>query len=160
WRATLVRASEREHVLVFVMHEIVADTRSLKVLFSELAEAYRNLARGKRAELRKLPLQYADFAIWQRTQSQNGVWEGEVVFWKQCLAGAPALLELPIDHPRPAVQSYRSAIQTRLLPKSLAEGLRSLSLRERENPHQASGEWSIYLAALAVLLKCYSRQND
>ncbi|SEG14334.1 amino acid adenylation domain-containing protein, partial [Nonomuraea solani] len=102
-RWVLARLSEQEFVLALSMHHIVSDGWSVGVLLREVQAAYAGL------ELPALPVQYADFAVWQRRWLASGAMEEQLAFWRDALAGAPAVLELPADLPRPAVPSYRGA---------------------------------------------------
>jgi len=150
-RATLVRLAENEHVLLLVLQELVTDATSRTIILQELGQFYKASVPGE-AGLSELPIQYGDYASWRRRQFEQGVWAQPLAFWKQQLAGAAALLELPADYPRPAVQSYRAIAQTRRLPKSLIEKLSSSVGGEPDR--------KVFLAAAAVLLKRYSRQED
>ncbi|MCH8623098.1 amino acid adenylation domain-containing protein, partial [Undibacterium sp. TS12] len=113
-RAHLLRIeeteSQTEHVLVLTMHHISSDGRSVDVLVRELGVLYSAFAQGLPSPLSGLSLQYSDYALWQRQWLQGTVLERQLDFWKQQLAGAPAALTLPTDHPRPAVASFRGAV--------------------------------------------------
>ncbi len=153
-RPTLFRLAEEEHILLLVMHHIASDGWSMGVLFRELAAFYEAFSHGKPAPLPELPIQYADFAVWQRHYLQGEVLESQLSYWKKQLAGAPALLDLAPDRPRPAVQSYRGAAESFVLPESLSEALKVLSRREGVTLYMA------LLAAFNVLLSRYSGQED
>jgi amino acid adenylation domain-containing protein len=153
-RATLLRLAADEHWLLLTVHHIVADGWSMEILTRELAALYAAFAAGAPSPLADLPMQYADFAVWQRrwlTAERRAV---QLEHWRRELAGAPACLDLPTDHPRPPVQTYRGANVTRSLPPAVAAGVRSLCRRERVTPFMMS------LAALDTLLMRYSRQED
>ena len=111
-RVKLLRLGAEEHVLLLTMHHIVTDGWSMGVLIRELTHALRSLQPRRRVAAAELPIQYADFAVWQREWLQGEVLEEQLEYWREQLAGAPAVLELPTDQARPAVQSYRGAAQT------------------------------------------------
>jgi hypothetical protein len=153
-RATLVRVKEEEHVLLLVMHHIVSDGWSMGVFFRELAALYEAFSSGKLSPLPELPIQYADFAVWQRQRLQGQVLESQLSYWKNHLAGAPPLLNLARDRPRPAVQSHRGATKSFVLPGSLSKALRALSRQEGVTLYM------VLLATFKVLLYRYTGQED
>src|SRR5215213_2097014 len=128
--AALVRLAEEEYHFWFLMHHIVSDGWSIGVLLKELSAAYEAFAAGRRPELPKLPIQYADFAVWQRAWLQGETLDRQMKYWKERLGGKIATLELPADRPRPPVQSYRGASLTHLVDLGLTERLKALALRE------------------------------
>jgi len=130
-RTTLLRLGEEEHVLLLTMHHTVSDGWSMGVLYRELSALYEALSKGKPSPLPELPIQYADFAVWQRQWLQGGDLEAQLSYWKKQLAGFPSLLNLPTDRPRPAIQTYRGAHQSTMLPWALLESLKTLSSQER-----------------------------
>src|SRR5262249_54515196 len=109
-RGKLLRLGESEHVLLLTMHHIVSDGWSMRVLFQELNLLYEAYTRNEPSPLAELPIQYADYAAWQREWLQGEALDELIAYWKRQLVGAPAVLELPTDHPRPAVQSYRGRV--------------------------------------------------
>ncbi|HKH45555.1 MAG TPA: amino acid adenylation domain-containing protein, partial [Thermoanaerobaculia bacterium] len=123
-RATLLRLSPREHVLLFALHHIAGDGWSISVLVREVAALYAG------EPLAPLPVQYADFAVWQRAWMQGAALEAELSWWRERLAGAPPALELPADHPRPAALSGRGASRRSLLTPALEEALGALGRRQ------------------------------
>ncbi len=129
-RAAVLRLSGEEHVLLMTLHHIIADGWSAGVLIRELAAFYTAYVTGQTAPLPALPIQYADYVIWQQEWLQGEVLEQQLAYWKQKLAGAPPLLELPTDHPRPAVQTFHGATHTLILPATLARALESLSRQQ------------------------------
>jgi Condensation domain/AMP-binding enzyme len=153
-RASLLRMSESEHVLILVMHHIVTDGWSMGVLFRELMALYEAFSNGKMSPLAELEIQYADFAVWQRQWLQREELDKQLNYWKRQLEGATGLLDLPADHPRPEVQSYRGAKQAAVLPKGLSDQVRELSQRE------GATLFMTLLAAFQALLSRYSGQND
>ena len=147
-------AGDEEHILVLVMHHIASDGWSMGVLFKELAALYEALSAGKPSPLPPLPLQYADYAHWQRQWLQGAVLEEQIGYWKRQLAGAPSVLELPADRPRPAVQGFQGATQTKLLASGLVNGLKDLSRQEGVTLFMT------LLAAFNVLLFRYTGRED
>ena len=108
-RVGLVRLGAEEHILHITLHHIIADGWSMQVLMREMGELYGALSRGQEAALGELPIQYADFATWQREWLRGAVLEEQLSYWQGQLAGAPALLELPTDWARPRVQGYEGS---------------------------------------------------
>ena len=152
-RGTLLKLAEQEYVLVFVMHHIICDGWSMRSLIREVAALYDAFSNSKPSPLPELPIQYADFAVWQSQWSKEYL-QNHLSYWKQQLAGATTVLELPTDKPRPAVQSFQGATTHFQLSPSLTEKLKSLS--------QQSGctLFMTLLAAFQTLLYRYSRQED
>ncbi|MFN6464049.1 MAG: amino acid adenylation domain-containing protein, partial [Nostoc sp. DedVER02] len=122
-RATLLVLSETEHVLSVCMHHIVSDGWSMGVFIQELAALYNAYSQAQPSPLAPLPIQYADFALWQRQWLQGGVLQSQLSYWQQQLKDAPALLSLPTDRPRPAVQTFAGAHQEFALSQKLTQGL-------------------------------------
>jgi hypothetical protein len=136
------------------MHHIVSDGWSMGVLYRELSILYRAFLNGQPSPLAALPIQYADFAVWQRECLEAEVLDKQLSYWKKQLEGIPAVLNLPADRPRPLVQSYRGARQSFLLSKDLTEKLKALSRKERVTLYMT------LLAALKALLYQYTGQTD
>jgi amino acid adenylation domain-containing protein len=128
-RATLVRRRAEEHVLLLTLHHIVSDGWSNGILIRELSDLYAAFAGGRAPGLPELPVQYADFAAWQREWLRGEALERQLAFWRERLAGALAVLELPNDRPRPAVLGSRGARLPFALPAAASEGLRGLGRR-------------------------------
>ena len=128
-RGALIRLAEDDHVLLLTMHHIVSDGWSMGVLFDELSALYAAHARGTEAALPALPLQYADYAAWQRRWVEGDVLRAQADYWAQTLAGAPELLELPTDHPRPAQVDHAGELLVVELDEALTAGLKALSRR-------------------------------
>ncbi|MET0624306.1 MAG: condensation domain-containing protein, partial [Pyrinomonadaceae bacterium] len=129
-RAGLLKLDEEEHVALLTMHHIVSDGWSIEVLVKELGALYEAYSTGAESPLAELPVQYADYAAWQRGWLQGEVLEEQLGYWRKQLGGAPAVLELPTDRPRPRVQSYRGAYETFAVGQELTERLRALGRRE------------------------------
>ncbi|HWS88663.1 MAG TPA: amino acid adenylation domain-containing protein, partial [Pyrinomonadaceae bacterium] len=153
-RAALVRLGEDEHVALFTMHHIVSDGWSLGVLVKELVALYAAYLEGRPSPLPELKVQYADYAVWQRGWLQGEVLEQQVGYWREQLAGAPAVLELPTDKPRPAVQTHRGTQDAFTLSAELTKRLQELSRRE------GASLFMTLLAGWQLLLSRYSGQDD
>ncbi len=153
-RVTLLRLGEVEHVLLLTMHHIVSDGWSMGVLIWEIGTLYEAFATGKPSPLPELPIQYADFAHWQRQWLQDEVLEAQLSYWKQQLSGASSVLELPTDRPRPAVQTFQGARQRLVLPQPLTEALKDLSQEEGVTLFMT------LLTAFKTLLYRYTGQED
>jgi amino acid adenylation domain-containing protein len=152
-RVKLLQLNQTEYVMVFTMHHIVSDIWSIGVLVDELAVLYPAFYHGKVSSLPELPIQYADFAFWQRNWLQGKVWDEQLTYWKQQLANLP-MLHLPTDRPRPAISSLQGATQSFVLSKDLAEALNFLSRSEGVTLFMT------LLAAFKVLLHRYTGQDD
>ncbi|HKP51514.1 MAG TPA: amino acid adenylation domain-containing protein [Chloroflexia bacterium] len=153
-RAHLFRLDEREHVLLLTMHHIMADGWSYGVLLGELGPLYNAFTRGQQSPLPDLPVQYADYAVWQRGWLQGETLDNQLDYWKGQLMGAPPLLELPTDRPRPPAQTYRGAHESVVLPKSLTRQLEGLGRQE------GATLFMTLLAAFGALLHRYTGQSD
>ncbi len=153
-RSTVLRLNDDEHVGLLTMHHIVSDGWSTGILIREMATLYAAFCAGGSSPLPALPIQYADFAHWQRQWLQGDVLETQIAYWKQQLAGAPDLIDLPTDYPRPAVQTFRGAHQSLVLPGHLQKALRALGRQEGVT------QFMLLLAAFKVLLYRYTSQDD
>ncbi|MET0398838.1 MAG: amino acid adenylation domain-containing protein, partial [Longimicrobiaceae bacterium] len=154
FRAGLVRLGAQEHALLWSMHHIVGDGWSLGVFYRELGELYAAFTRGEASPLAELPVQYADWALWQREHLGGEVLQRQLAWWKEQLAGAPALLELPTDRARPAVQSGRGARQELVLPGGLERRLEAVARA------QGVTLFMLLLGGFQVLLGKYSGQEN
>jgi amino acid adenylation domain-containing protein len=154
FRASLLRLGSEEHVLLLSVHHIVSDGWSMGVLYGELSALYAAYREGRTSPLPELPVQYADYALWQREHLRDCVMEGKLAYWRERLSGAPELLELPTDRPRPPVQTFRGAHARIELPGGLLEGLQALGRSEGATLHMT------LLAAFQVLLSRYSGSED
>ncbi|HET6378043.1 MAG TPA: amino acid adenylation domain-containing protein [Methylocella sp.] len=143
----------REHVLVLTLHHSVADGWSLGILASELAQNYERLISGQETAAAPLPLQYADFALWERELLTEEEIRRQLAYWRTHLAGAPPL-QLPADRPRPKIQTYAGASLSKSLPLDLAEKLQRLAQRNSATLFMA------LLAAFEVLISRFSSQDD
>jgi amino acid adenylation domain-containing protein len=154
FRALLLRTGAADHRFLLTVHHVIADGWSLGVLLDELARLYEGLAAGTPRQLPELPVQYADFAVWQRRWLAGEVLARQVAYWRQRLAGTPAALELPTDRRRPAVQSFRGATVARRVEAELAGRLGSLARRE------GATLFMTLVAAFQALLGRHSGQRD
>ena len=153
-RAMLIRLGDRHHALQIVMHPIAFDGESLGVFFRELSWLYTAFSRETPSPLPELAIQYADFAHWQR-QSLNGeTLETEIAYWKQQLADAPPLLDLPLDHPRPPIESFRGGAEGFRLNPETTQQLKTLSQQSNATLFMT------LLSAFALLLSRYSDSED
>ncbi|HEY2740284.1 MAG TPA: amino acid adenylation domain-containing protein, partial [Thermoanaerobaculia bacterium] len=153
-RAVLLHLAGDAWIAVFTMHHIVSDGWSLGVLVREVTTLYPAFAAGRPSPLPELPVQYADFAVWQRGWLSGEVLEAELGYWRDRLAGAPPVLALPIDRPRPAVQSSRGASCDLVLSRSLSADLAAFSRRH------GGTLFMTLLAAYQVLLSRICNQSD
>ncbi len=149
-RATLLRLGPSAHQLVLNCHHMVCDGWSLEVLEAELAELYAAHAAGRPPHLAPLPVQYADYADWQRRRFATDLLAPQLAWWRARLAGAPTVLELSTDRPRPAAFSYRGALLSRPLPAPAAAALRELAREEGA---------TLFLAALALFAALLHRHT-
>ncbi len=129
-RPVLMKLADDDHVLLFSMHHIVSDVWSRGVLIRELRALYLAFSQKQSSPLPELPLQYADYAAWQRNWLRDETLESQLSYWKQQLNGAPAVLELPTDRPRPPVQSLNGGQERLVLPTTLLEAVRAFGRRE------------------------------
>ncbi len=153
-RVILLCLGADDHVLVLTMHHIVSDGWSRGVFYRELSLLYQAYSQGTPSPLSELAIQYADFAVWQRQWLRGEVLENQLSYWKKQLAGAPAILNLPTDRPRPTMQSHRGENQSIELSQELTDGLNALSAR------QGVTLFMTLLAAFQTLLHRYTGQND
>ncbi|HKN83791.1 MAG TPA: amino acid adenylation domain-containing protein, partial [Pyrinomonadaceae bacterium] len=153
-RTALLRLDEMDHVLLLSMHHIISDGWSMSVLVREAAALYEAETEGREIVLPELPIQYADFAAWQREWLQGPVLEEQLNYWRKQLEGAPPALELPTDRPRPALVSYRGGRAEFLVSLDVTERLRELSQRE------GATLFMTLVAAFDTLLSRYSGQDD
>ena len=153
-RVTLIQLGVNDHILLLTMHHVISDGWSMNVLVRELSALYGSYALGRPSPLEELPVQYADFAVWQREWLAGEVLERQLEYWRGKLGDAPGLLRLPTDRPRPAVQTYYGAAHAFTLEPQLYEHLKALSQREGVTLFMT------LLAAFKVLLLRYTGQTD
>ncbi|MFL6286654.1 MAG: amino acid adenylation domain-containing protein, partial [Pyrinomonadaceae bacterium] len=153
-RARLLRLSDEEHVALFTMHHIVSDGWSMGVLVREVAALYEAYSRGEESPLEELPIQYADYAVWQRQRLQGEVLEQQLSYWREQLGGELPVVELPTDRPRPAVQTFAGITYTATIDPALTDSLKALSKQEGVTLYMTM------LAAFQLLLSRYTRLED
>jgi amino acid adenylation domain-containing protein/non-ribosomal peptide synthase protein (TIGR01720 family) len=153
-RCVLLRLAEGDHVVALTMHHVASDGWSMGILVREIAALYPAFAAGQPSPLPELPVQYADFAVWQHSWLHGELLENEIAWWRRQLAGLPPLLELPTDRPRPAVQSSRGATRPVRLPAGLTGRMEALARRE------GATLFMVLLAGFQALLARSSGQDD
>ncbi|RKH11041.1 amino acid adenylation domain-containing protein [Corallococcus sp. CA053C] len=153
-RTRLLTLGDTEQLLLLTLHHIISDGWSVEVLLRELGVLYTAAQAGQPSPLPELPIQYADFAVWQRQWLSGPVLEEQLRYWKQQLEGAPAVLELPTDRPRPPVQVFRGGLHSFSLPGTLVAPLKALCEREQVTLFMT------LLAAFKTLLHRYTGQED
>ncbi|QMS88309.1 amino acid adenylation domain-containing protein [Nostoc edaphicum CCNP1411] len=154
FKANLLQLKEQKYVLLINMHHIISDGWSMGVFVRELRQVYTAFAQGQTPNLAPLPIQYSDYANWQRNWLQGEVLETQINYWKNQLKDAPPLLELPTDYPRPALQSYRGDRDRYSLSPNLTLAIKTFSQQ------QGASLFMTLLAAFSILLSRYSRQED
>ncbi len=153
-RARLLRLAADQHVLVLTLHHIVADGWSMPVMVNELVQFYQGFSQGQVAQLPALPIQYADYAIWQRSWMEAGEQARQLAYWTEQLGDEQPVLELPLDHPRPAMPSHRGARLPIVLGDELATNLKRVAQQQGVTP------FMLLLASFQTLLHRYSGQAD
>ncbi len=152
-RTLLLRLGERDHLFPLTLHHIISDGWSMGVFWKELVELYSAFCAGRPSPLPELPIQYPDFAVWQREWLQGGELQAQLAYWRERLADLGAL-RLPSDRPRPAVSSYRGATLPLAIPRPLSAAIRALGQREDITL------FMLLLAAFLALLHRYTGQDD
>jgi len=152
--AQLIRLTPQRHILTLVMHHIIADGWSVEVMLSELGQLWAACRAGRDNPLPALPLQYADIALWQQQWLNSNGLKHQINYWKQQLAGAPSLLPLPTDYPRPAKQSFRGAQVSFRVEAATIHALRALSQQ------QGATLFMTLMTAYTILLSRYTQQSD
>jgi amino acid adenylation domain-containing protein len=153
-RVRLLKLADDDHIAVVAMHHIISDAWSMRVFFREMAVLYNSFSQGRPSPLPPLPIQYADYAAWQRQWLQGDVLERQMDYWRKQLEGSPGLLALPTDRPRPPVQTANGANLAFEVPPELAEQLRAFARKE------GATLFMVVLAAFQVLLYRYTGQDD
>ncbi|HEX2269094.1 MAG TPA: condensation domain-containing protein, partial [Pyrinomonadaceae bacterium] len=153
-RLGLIRLEQDKHVLLLAMHHIISDGWSTGLLIREVSILYDAYSHGREPELPELAIQYTDYAAWQREWLQGEILEQELDYWREELKGAPPVLELPADRPRPALPSYRGGHYTARLSEAVSDGLKALGQEETVTT------FMLLLAAFQVFLYRYTGQKD
>jgi hypothetical protein len=154
WRHALIRLAEEEHLLIVTMHHIVSDGWSFRVAIRELAQLYPALSAGAESPLPPLSCQYVDYSAWQAEWLEGERSQQQIAYWRERLAGAPPVLELPTDFPRPARQTTRGAVHEFALPPALVSELRRLAERDHATL------FMVLSGTLALLLARVSGERD
>jgi hypothetical protein len=153
-RLRVLKLEAENHIVLATMHHIISDGWSMSIFQRELTTLYNAFVQDKPSPLAPLPLQYADFALWQRNWLQGEVLEKELAYWREQLAGIPEVIELPLDHSRPAIQSYHGAQQSIAFSVELMKSVKELAQQTDVTLFMAM------LATFQVLLWRYSGQED
>ncbi len=153
-RAVLLRLGEHDHALLLTTHHIASDGWSVAIMWRELSGLYDAYCRGEGSPLPELPVRYADFAAWQRDQMRGDRAERLLEYWRDALRGAPPVLDLPMDQPRPERRSYLGGQRVAELPSAITERLRALGMEERATL------FMVLLSAFQVVLHRWSGQED
>lgn len=154
FRVSLMQLAEQEYLMLLVMHHIVSDGWSLSIFIQEVAILYKVLVAGLPSPLPELSVQYADFAVWQRQWMQGRVLEEQLAYWRQQLAGAPPVLNLPLDHPRPSYQTTHGATYFFNFSSQLRQAIEALAKKEDVT------RFMIYLTAFDAFLYRITQQDD
>ncbi|MBV9209445.1 MAG: AMP-binding protein, partial [Acidobacteria bacterium] len=153
-RVRLIRMAEDDHVLHINMHHTITDRWSGAVFEKEMVVLYQAFAMGQPSPLPELPIQFADYAVWQRERMNGETYRNELAYWKKQLDGAPFVIDFPTDYPRPPIQTFSGSRVYVNYPKSLLDGLKELSRREGVTMFMT------LTAAYNILLYRYTRQQD
>lgn len=153
-RCRLLKLDAEEHILLFTMHHIISDGWSMNIVFREIVLISQAYAAGQETVLAHLPIQYADFSVWQRERLQGEVLESQMNYWKEQLKGAPAAFDLSISRARPAVQTNRGSMHTFECSPALTQALRILSQQKGVTL------FATLLTAFQILLSRYSGETD
>lgn len=153
-RTTLLQLADNEHVLLLTIHHIATDDWSWRILIEELMACYRAFSEGTAVDLPDLPIQYADFAHWQRTWLDKNVLDDQLRYWQARLQDVPAVMDLPTDRPHPPIRTYAGANHTFHLPVQLSQAVQTLAQNTNTTP------FMVLLAALQLLLQRYTGQAD
>ena len=154
FRVCLFRATPLDHVFLFTMHHIVTDAWSAQIFAKELEQLYSAFTRGEVSPLPTLPIRYGDFAEWQLEWFHSNEVQQQLAYWKNKLKGAPALLDLPTDAPRPPEQTFAGAVEVTAIPQDVIDGIERVAARCQATP------FMVELAAFKVLLSRYAQQPD
>lgn len=154
FRASLISLKENEHLLIINIQHIIFDGWSIDIFFNELSKRYESYVIGKDLSLPKSEIQYTDYAIWQRNYLKGKQYKKLLEYWKSQLADAPSVISLPVDHPRPKIQTYKGKTKSLKLPPDLYTGLKDLSIREGVTLYMT------LLAVFKVFLYRYTAQED
>lgn len=153
-RTSLLRMADQEHVLLLTVHHIATDDWSWRILIEELMACYRAYSQGEAVELPELPIQYADFAHWQRSWLEENVLDRQLAYWQKQLTNAPTVMELPTDRPHPPIRTYAGANHTFQIAPGVSLAVQNLAQSAGATP------FMVLLTALQLLLHRYTGQDD
>jgi hypothetical protein len=153
-RVALVRLADNEHILLMTMHHLICDAWSIGVFMRELVACYNSFTTETNPSLPMLPVQYVDFAAWQRKQLTGSPLQKQLEYWRDRLAGAPAVISLPTDRPRPPNRSFQGARRSFVISKEIREQLKKLARSE------SATLFMTLLAAFQSLLSCFANETD
>jgi natural product biosynthesis luciferase-like monooxygenase protein len=153
-RAKILKFGEKDHAIVILVHHIVSDGWSMGIVLREVGQLYQSFVAGKPSPLPELPIQFADYAVWQRNWLRGEVLQRQLDYWLTVLKGVPSFLNLPVDHPRLATPSFRGAHEPFAFTEKLSELLRQFCRQNEISPFMG------LLAAFSLLLSRYSGQED
>lgn len=153
-RVSLLELGDNAHVLLLTMHHIISDEASFAIFFRELSGLYEAAVQKKSADLPILPVQYGDYAVWERDRLLNEGLENQLAYWKEKLKGELPVLQLPVDRPRPKVQTYRGDSDSVMLPADMTAALKKISDREDVTLYMT------LMAAFKIALFRYTHQED
>jgi amino acid adenylation domain-containing protein len=153
-RVSLLRLGGTDHLLPLTMHHIICDGWSTQVLIQEVGALYKDFCSGEPSPLPELPIQYGDYACWQRQWLESEMLEAEIAYWKDHLRDSPPVLNLPADRPQPASMSFRGQVWSEAIPAEFTEELRSLSRNQRATLFMT------LLAGFQMMLSHYCGQED
>ena len=153
-RIALIRAAEQDHFIVLTAHHIICDGWSIGIFFAELKSFYEAYSRGRTVRRTQLPIQYGDYALWERDRQTSGILAPQIDYWKSKLKGSPRYLEIPLDHARPASSAYDGRLHPFQLGAATSESLKVLARQEGATPFMA------LLTVFKALLFRYTKQSD
>jgi amino acid adenylation domain-containing protein len=153
-RAKIIRVAAEEHIFLCTMHHTITDAWSMQLFVKELGAIYEAVSNGEPCSLPQLPIQYGDFSEWQQESFATEIAQQQLGYWKRTLAGALPVLELPLDRPRAAEQTFDGATQTSAVPDEVVGRIRALAARQQATP------FMLFLAAFKILLYRYSGEPE
>jgi len=153
-RLALIRLADREHILLMTMHHLICDAWSIGVFMRELVVCYNAFTLESTPRLPALPVQYVDFAAWQRNELKGSSLQKQLEYWRNRLAGVPAVISLPTDRPRPSIRSFRGARRSFVISKEIGAKLKTIARSERATLFMT------LLTAFQSLLSCLANETD
>lgn len=154
WRNKLIKITDNYHIFVITLHHIISDGWSLGIIMRELSEFYSSFLKNEECNMPPLPIQYVDYSSWQSNWINSGALESQLVYWKKNLQGIPEMLDLAIDKPRPAVQTYNGGIEEFELDTELLQSIQQVTKTT------GASSFQVLLTGLNILMHHYSLQDD